>query len=101
MDNFREIVFFCEGVGAIIAFIVLCIKPVRKRIFADREQREGVKCLLRAEMLRIYRDNKGERKISQYELEQFFDCYKSYKRLKGNSFIEEIKNDISSWEIVT
>ncbi len=101
MGNLQEIVIFCEGMGAIIAFIVLCIKPIRKRLFMDKEQREGLKCLLRAEMLRIYRDNKGDRKISQYEMEQFLDCYKSYKRLKGNSFIEEIKKDVSSWEITT
>lgn len=99
--SFREIVVFCEGIGAIIAFVVLCVKPLRKRLFTDREQREGLKCLLRSEMLRIYYHNKSDRKIRQYELELFISCYKAYKALKGNSFIDEVAKDVFSWEIIT
>lgn len=101
MGNLHEIVFFCESVGAIVAFVVLCIKPIRKWLFTDKEQREGLKCLLRSEMLKIYYHNKDERKIRQYEMELFLACYKAYKALKGNSFIDEIAKDVFTWEITT
>ena len=101
MGNLHEIVFFCEGVGAIVAFVVLCIKPIRKWLFTDKEQREGLKCLLRSEMLRVYYRNKDEKRIRQYELELFIACYKAYKALKGNSFIDEIAKEVYSWEITT
>jgi hypothetical protein len=101
MGNLQEIVFFCESVGAIVAFVVLCIKPIRKWLFTDKEQREGLKCLLRSEMLRVYYRNKDDKRIRQYELELFIACYKAYKALKGNSFIDEIAKEVYSWEITT
>lgn len=101
MGNLHEIVFFCESVGAIVAFVVLCIKPIRKWLFTDKEQREGLKCLLRSEMLKIYYHNKDTRSIRQYEMELFLACYKAYKALKGNSFIDEIAKDVFTWEITT
>ncbi len=61
----------------------------------------GMKCLLRSEMLRIYYHNKETETIRQYELENFVFLYKAYKALKGNSFIDKIYNEVMSWEVVT
>ena len=61
----------------------------------------GMKCLLRSEMLQIYYHNKENKKIRQYELENFVFLYKAYKALKGNSFIDKIYNEVMSWEVIT
>lgn len=61
----------------------------------------GMKCLLRSEMLRSYYGNKDREKIRQYELENFVSLYKAYKALKGNSFIDKIYNEVMSWEVLT
>lgn len=44
---------------------------------------QGIKCLLRSEMLRIYYHNKESEKIRQFELENFIALYKAYKALKA------------------
>lgn len=61
----------------------------------------GTKCQLRSEMLRIYYHNRENRKIRQYEYENFVMLYEAYKALKGNSFIDKIYEDIESWEVIS
>lgn len=61
----------------------------------------GVKCLLRSEMLRTYYHNKDSESIRQYELENFVYLYKAYKALRGNSFIDKIHKEVMSWEVIT
>lgn len=62
---------------------------------------EGVKCLLRSEMLQTYYRHKETGKIRQYELENFVYLYKAYKALKGNSFIDKIYEEVMTWEVLT
>lgn len=71
---------------------------------AQKEQeksKEGQKCLLRAEMLKIYYHNKDQKKIRQFELQNFLLMYQAYKALGGNSFIDEVYEAVTSWEIIT
>lgn len=60
----------------------------------------GMKCQLRSDMLHIYYEHKEEKKIRQYELENFIYLYKAYKALRGNSFIDKINKEVLSWEVV-
>lgn len=62
---------------------------------------EGMKCQLRSDMLRTYYKNKDKKTIRQFELENFTMSYAAYKALGGNSFIEEVHNDVLKWEIVS
>lgn len=62
---------------------------------------QGIKCLLRSEMLRTYYHNKDREKIRQFELENFIALYKAYKALRGNSFIDKIYKEVMSWEVIT
>lgn len=62
---------------------------------------QGIKCLLRTEMLRTYYHNKDREKIRQFELENFIALYKAYKALKGNSFIDKIYKEVMSWEVIS
>ena len=62
---------------------------------------QGIKCLLRSEMLRTYYHNKDSETIRQYELENFIALYKAYKALRGNSFIDKIYKEVMSWEVIS
>ncbi len=61
----------------------------------------GMKCLLRAEMLQIYYHNREKKTIRQYEYENFLALYSAYKALRGNTFIDKIKKEVDEWEVVT
>lgn len=61
----------------------------------------GTKCQLRSEMLRIYYHYKEDKKIRQYEYENFVSLYEAYKELGGNSFIDKIYDEVKEFEIVT
>ena len=89
-----------SDVTCIVALLVLVIKPIRKRLFADKEAREGQQCLLRSEIVRTYYRHIGERKMRQYEYENLSFCYKAYKALGGNSFVEHIYEEMQDWTIV-
>lgn len=62
---------------------------------------EGQRCQLRTAMLRTYYDCKDAKKIRQYEIENFHKNYNAYKALKGNSFIDDIYNEVRHWEVIT
>lgn len=92
---------YCSTITVIFTSIVLFVKPLREKALGTQDIKEGQKCLLRAEMLRIYYKNRNEDKIRQYEYENFVLCYKAYKKFGGNSFIDHIKTEIDSWEVLS
>lgn len=62
---------------------------------------EGQRCQLRADMLAIYYKCKDSKQIRQYEAEHFEKCYRAYKALKGNSFIDEIYKKVHQWDVIS
>lgn len=78
--------------------IIGVLAPV---IASMRKLKDGTKCQLRSEMLRIYYHNREDKTIRQYEYENFVFLYEAYKALKGNSFIDKIYDEVKTWEIVT
>lgn len=100
-DILNAIAGYCSTITVILTAIVLFVKPLREKILGTKDIKEGQKCLLRAEMLRVYYKNRSEDKIRQYEYENFILCYKAYKKLGGNSFIDHIKLEIDKWEVLT
>ncbi len=62
---------------------------------------DGAKCQLRREMRRIYYHHRETQIIRQYEYENFVYCYDTYTALGGNSFIEKVKKEVDTWEVVT
>lgn len=81
-------------IGILLAALTPCVLTIILLI-------NGMKCLLRSEMLRSYYHNKDRGKIRQYELENFVFLYKAYKALKGNSFIDKIYEEVMDWEVLT
>ena len=97
MEAFKNIVTVCGGVTTIGAILMV----FAKLFLWMKNLREGLKCQLRSDMLHTYYNHKDEQKIRQYEIENFIYSYKAYKALKGNSFIDQIHEEVSEWEVVT
>ena len=81
-----------------ISMLVAVVLPV---IVSVRKIANGQKCQLRSDMLRIYYHHREEKKIRQYEYENFLMLYEGYKALKGNSFIDKIYGEIKTWEVIS
>lgn len=89
-----EIATLIKDLG-IIAGVLIPVGVVIARLI------NGVRCLLRSEMLRIYYRHKDSEEMRQYELENFVFLYKAYKALKGNSFIDKINSEVMTWEVIS
>lgn len=90
----REIIALAGEILTLIGVIAGVIVAISKVL-------NGQRCLLRSEMLRIYYHNCDRKTIRQYEMENFMLLYEAYKRLKGNSFIDRIYEEVKTWKVVT
>lgn len=110
MDKLLAIAAICQGIAAACTFVILLIKPVRNWFFGAKErkaaqaeddaaEKESVKCLLRSEIVRIYYANRERRSLHSFEYENIAMLYHAYKEMGGNSFVDRIWEEISTWEI--
>jgi hypothetical protein len=87
-----------------ICQIITCgaflIKPVREWLMGTEKIREGQRCLLRSEIVRIYYHHREKKCLREYEFRNLEQCYKAYKALKGNSFIDHIYAEMQEWDII-
>lgn len=90
----HTIALFVGEIGVLLGVIIPIIVWIKKIA-------NGTKCQLRNEMLHIYYHNKDDKRIRQYEYENFVFLYEAYKALNGNSFIDKIYEEVKSWEIIT
>lgn len=101
MELLKQIASVCSVITVIFTTIVLFIKPIREKVFGIRLISEGLRCLLRSELLHIYYKNRERKQIRQYEFENFTFCYKAYKSLNGNSFVDHIHEEVKEWEVIS
>lgn len=101
MSVIQTIASYAGSISAIFAAATILIKPLREWVFGIGDLRDGFRCSLRSDMLHTYYRHKDEKRIRQYELENFILSYRAYKRLKGNSFIEKVNREVMSWEVIT
>ena len=80
------ITVFLGELGALWAFI----KTINK----------STQCTLRNDILDIYDRCKDSRRITRYQLQSILYSYDRYKKLKGNSFVEEIVEKIKDFELI-
>ena len=88
-----------KEITCVLALLAMFVKPVRERLFGEKAIKEGQKCLLRAEILRIYYRHQEGQRLRQYEYENLVYCYNAYKALGGNSFVEHIYKEMQSWDV--
>ena len=78
----------------------LLVRPLRERIMGTKDIREGQRCLLRAEIVRIYYRHHDDRKLREYEFKNMKQCYDAYKALGGNSFVDRLYEEMREWDII-
>jgi len=61
---------------------------------------KSTKCTLRNDILDIYDRCKEQKKITRYQLQSITYSYDRYKKLKGNSFVDEIMEKVKEFELV-
>ncbi len=80
------ITFFIGEIGVLFSFV----KSIHR----------GIKCTLRNDIVEVYELCKAQNKITKYQLETVCLSYEEYKKLKGNSFIDKIMEEIKEFDIV-
>lgn len=61
---------------------------------------KSTKCTLRNDILDIYDRCKETGKITHYQLQSMTYSYDRYKKLKGNSFVDEIMERVKDFELI-
>lgn len=87
------------AVFVVTTLITLLFGLVGKVIVDAKAQRSATKSLLRTEMVKAYYKYREYRKMPYYIKRSWYEDYEAYKKLKGNSFIEDLKLEIDGWEI--
>lgn len=94
------IVQWAKDICSIATCAALLIRPIRERIMGTAALREGQRCLLRSEIVRIYYRHHDDRQLREYEFKNMKQCYDAYKALGGNSFIDRIEEEMREWDII-
>ena len=90
-----EILYFVKDYWTQIVFLFGLIMGFIKIYQASRE---ATKCSLRNDILQIYDQCKEKKEITLYQLEAISLSYGLYKKLKGNSFVEAIYNEVQNYK---
>ena len=83
-----------------ISIITLIKSGILKKTKEDNLIKEGVKSLLRSEILKFYYKCKEDKAIPQYQRECLDKLYEAYKALGGNSFIDDVYSEMREWAII-
>ena len=97
MEHLETIAKAAGYVCTVLGFITIVLKCIKEQKLI----RDGQKCQLRTDMLGIYHRNKDAKKLRQYEAENFVMMYQAYKAMGGNSFIDEIYEHVTKWDVET
>jgi site-specific DNA-adenine methylase len=62
--------------------------------------RKGIKCTLRNDILAIFDRCKERKEITHYQLQSIKFSYDVYKKLKGNSFVDDIVAKVNDYKVI-
>ena len=92
-----EVINFIKEYWVLIAFFVGEIGVVWTFV---QSIRKGIKCTLRNDILDIYDRCKDKEEITHYQLQSIKYSYDVYKKLKGNSFVDDIVEKVNTFKVV-
>ena len=79
------ITFFVGEIGVLVVFV----KSIHR----------GTKCTLRNDIVEIYEQCKLKKEITRYQLETVCLSFEEYEKLKGNSFVKKLVDEIKTFNI--
>ena len=62
--------------------------------------KKGIKCCLRNDILDIFDRCKDKKEITHYQLQSIKFSYDVYKKLKGNSFVDDIVKKVNEYRVI-
>ena len=88
--------------------IELTLKPIHKEMkeirgIINRDKQDyidGILCVLRNEILSIYCKRKDKKKITMQEKQAINCSFKIYKDNGGNSFVEDIVEEMNTYKVI-
>lgn len=84
----------------IVTTLISSVLGLTGKLIKDaRTQREATRSLLRTEMVKAYYKYRKSKKMPYYIREAWYEDYVSYKKLHGNSFVDDLKSEIDEWGI--
>lgn len=95
--DIQTVAMYAGYVTGIAAAVIIIWRIIRW----SRNITEGIRCLLRSDMLHTYYKRVDGGEIRQYEAEEFKKSYAGYKSLGGNSFIDDVEKQVKTWRITT
>lgn len=101
MELIKIISVFLGDIGIIVAFLAPIYKKLKKQKKNLDCVGEGIKCLLRTQMMNTYYRHLDDKTIREYAFENFLKNYEAYKALNGNSFADKIYEEVKTWKIVS
>ena len=99
LEELDQAAAVCGYLLAIASAAALFLKPLRDKVFGLKDISDGMKCLLRSDMLRMYYRHQEEGRIPRHERQNFEAEYAAYKALGGNSFMDDIYRDVCAWKV--
>ena len=100
MEMLVKLAEYARDICSVATCAALLVKPVREWLLGFDAIREGQRCLLRSEIVRLYYRHHEDKQLREYEFKNLEQCYHAYKALDGNSFIDHIYAEMQEWEII-
>ena len=99
METLGLIVAAIGYVGTIIGLFVNLSKVLR----AIKAEKDGVLCLLRSNIRKIYYSHcdEPEPTLREYERKDLDELYDGYHTLHGNTFVDDLYEKMRHWKVVT
>ena len=83
------IIAACGTIGGVAVWVYKTVKS-----FGN-----GIKCLLRKDMMDTYYNSIQDKTLHEYEKKNFLLEYEAYKALGGNSFIDDVCKVVRDWSV--
>lgn len=99
METLGLIVAAIGYLGTIIGLFVKLSKVLR----AIKAEKDGVLCLLRSNIRKIYyaHCDEPEPTLREYERKDLDELYDGYHTLHGNTFVDDLYEKMRHWKVVT
>ena len=97
--SIAEIVAISAEIITLVGVVIPVFRTIKKYTETIKKIANGTKCQLRTDMLNTYYTNKKDKKLREFERENFEKLYSAYDALDGNSFIDDVYSEIKTWEV--
>ena len=85
----------------IVLSAISIIALIKTGLLNMKAIKEGLKQILRSQILEIYYKHEVDKTLRQYERENLDCLVKAYKALGGNNFIDDIYDEMRDWKVVS